>query len=879
MAAPRGEEQPLLESDDADASPGVPGKIRNEEEIAHRNKEEIARSPRRNEEENSQDQGSPVKRQEYVIPLRSSGISAANAQPPFQARSSFQSGPMRRVRTGIHVDLMIVFPNPEHFNTPKEEEEAETKFRKLTKAGTVSASIKHVLDNSLLGRSESGAARPNMDYSLHDVFDVPLLERQTTYKKFRIAFLHQFLSFLQDVYVGAEWEIFKSIDDDEYFLHLYLRERTAKFHAEVQNHTLQLNEMVVDTLQIRQKDVWPAWIQYDQENEETFESEHEGVNLFRIFTGTYVDGSIFRATDRIQLLTRVIGMYVDTNDLIKYGLLKSVFPCHQKARLLGFSSWASMRKLYTWRQPISDIRHYFGSEIAFYFAWLSFITKALVFLALPGLLLQLSVLITDRYSYEIGLMIYSLAIAIWSSVVNAKWKQEEKILASQWGEESTTAHGGVRVTSAGVSGIRPDYEGEEQSSYIDESVKIKKQNPRLKLFRRFMSKTFTATFVSIVLICVVGIFWYRHVMIKAKTPMARKKAALMSGIQIKIFDHIWEYLAYRLCLWENYRTERSMKQALIWKIFLFKFINTFNSIFYIAFAKTFIDRCPNDDCIDILSIQVLAVFAVNTSVAIGELVKPWVLYNYQRWREDRKLTSEHGTRSFLEDQEKRIDYTNREQINDYMVIIMQYGFVVMFGNVVPVVALVALLSNLIQIRTDAWKLVWAMKRPFPVEASDIGAWRSVQDILAWMAVFTNVGVSIISTELFADYSTMQRLTIFFVAEHILVAIKLVIEHTISEEPREVVVNRKKREYVIDCLRQGKTTAEIPSHLLMHQNNFPQNLDDFRISFLKNEVGKLDENHESFEKCMESKDIAPPELTPRGTHKSPTYVSKKLIRSD
>jgi len=819
------ERAPLLRSD-SDASPMASSR------------------PGNREGETSEDGvDSPIQKQEVTIPLRSSGMSAPNANPPPESprvpeKIALEDPKKRRVRKGVHVDLMIVFPNPE-CTTPEE----EAWFKNLK--GSVQASIKYVLDNSLISSERAHS----------DIFDINQFEMQMTYKGFRTVFLHQFLKFLQSQYVGAEWEIFRSIDEDEFFIHLYLREKCAKFHAEVQNHNLQLNENVIDTLQIKQDKmkVWPAWIQFDQADETRFSEQNNGANLFKIFTGTYVDGSIFRASDRIQLLTRVIGMYVDTNDLVKYGLLKSVFPCHQKARLLGFSSWASMSKIYSWHQPIPDIRHYFGSEVAFYFAWLTFFTSHMLFLAVPGLLLQLSRLYMDRYEFEICLLIYSLAIAIWSSVVNAKWKQEEKILATQWGEEAQSRAGGVRVTSAGVSGFRPDYEGSDLPSYIDESIKIKKQNPRMKCLRRFMSKTFTATFVSIVLICVVGIFFYRHMMIKAHTPMARRKAAMMSAIQIKIFDQIWEYLAYRLCLWENYRTDRAMKQALIWKIFLFKFVNAFNSIFYIAFAKLFVDGCPDDDCIFILSTQVLAVFAVNTMFAMVEMVKPWGLYKFKRWVEDRHLSAEHaGKRSFLEDQEKRIDYTDREQINDYMVIIMQYGFVVMFGNVVPVVAVVAMLSNLIQIRTDGWKLVNTMKRPFPVEASDIGAWSQVQDILAWIAVFTNVGVCVISSQLFTEYDTMQRLCIFFVAEHILVAFKLIIERTIAKVPRSVIVNRKKQEYVIDCLRQGKATAEIPSALLMQHKNFPNSLESFQQDFLK-KVNKLDENHESFERCMDYKE--------------------------
>lgn len=42
---------------------------------------------------------------------------------------------------------------------------------------------------------------------------------------------------------------------------------------------------------------------------------------------------------------------------------------------------------------------------------------------------------------------------------------------------------------------------------------------------------------------------------------------------------------------ENHRTQSDHENALIMKTYAFQFINSFNSLFYIAFLKTHIEGC------------------------------------------------------------------------------------------------------------------------------------------------------------------------------------------------------------------------------------------------------------------------------------------------
>lgn len=54
---------------------------------------------------------------------------------------------------------------------------------------------------------------------------------------------------------------------------------------------------------------------------------------------------------------------------------------------------------------------------------------------------------------------------------------------------------------------------------------------------------------------------------------------------------------------------------------------------------------------------------------------------------------------------------------------MQFGYVVFFSSAFPLAALCALVNNLIEIRSDAFKLCTALQRPFGQRVESIGQWQ------------------------------------------------------------------------------------------------------------------------------------------------------------
>jgi len=61
-------------------------------------------------------------------------------------------------------------------------------------------------------------------------------------------------------------------------------------------------------------------------------------------------------------------------------------------------------------------------------------------------------------------------------------------------------------------------------------------------------------------------------------------------------------------------------------------------------------------------------------------------------------------------------------LDDYLELFVQFGYVYLFSSVFPLVAFLALVNNVIEIRTDAFKLCRVFRRPFAQPTANIGVW-------------------------------------------------------------------------------------------------------------------------------------------------------------
>jgi len=343
-----------------------------------------------------------------------------------------------------------------------------------------------------------------------------------------------------------------------------------------------------------------------------------------------------------------------------------------------------------------------------------------------------------------------------------------------------------------------------------------------------------------VIAAVVGIIAFRYYL----TFQAREESAgavlppLLNAIQIQVFNQIYGMVSRKLNDWENHRTATDYDNAQIAKGFAFKFVNSFNSMFYIAFIKRWdpsldsAKRCqggPADDdknggpwCLAELRLQLAIIFVlaivVNNALEIGvPMLKNYLARRANTSKDSAKPKSEP---------EEQYELQTYDTYDDFDEMAIQFGFVSMFVVAFPIAPLCALFNNYFEIRLDAHKITHVDKRTDPEGAESIGTWYLIFDVVSYIAVVTNTAIVVFYTALIYEWTydkalalqtctdgegcgTLMeangldwRLVLFILMEHFCLATKIGLAAIVDDQPGNIRDHLERQEYLVNVLIKG-----------------------------------------------------------------------------
>lgn len=148
-----------------------------------------------------------------------------------------------------------------------------------------------------------------------------------------------------------------------------------------------------------------------------------------------------------------------------------------------------------------------------------------------------------------------------------------------------------------------------------------------------------------------------------------------------------------------------------------------------------------------------------------------------------------------------------DTIDDYGEIVIQHGYLVLFGVAFPLAAAINLASNVCEVRTDAYKLLRLHRRADADAARGIGGWADVLRTLSTLSVVTTVGLLTVTTpvlqhavaaslpERVAEAVNMHPVFCFLVFEHLLLFVRWVVDNLVNEIPGATIRARARREYL------------------------------------------------------------------------------------
>ena len=481
--------------------------------------------------------------------------------------------------------------------------------------------------------------------------------------------------------------------------------------------------------------------------------------LFRHTLDRLGDPTEFREIDRIRLVTSIVGHHINIESLKTQKLLIDCFCLHDYQQLQTLrDEWVFNKKLHPFpggqKQPLAMIREYFGEKIGLYFAWLEHYTKSLVIPAVAGFLFFLASAFLSGTAKGVVLAGFGCFVSVWATWMTEAWKRKNAAINLWWGtadfEQDETA--------------RPEFRGSMRYSRVTDQPEIQQSSP--KESRRKIAIALTV--VILLILGAIGVtsfcFYLKNWLADPKMlgePIGTGAAGLINATWIAVGNSLYRNIAVKLTNWENHRTNTQWDRYLVTKTFLFRFVNSYASFFYVAFLKFQLEgRCGTrlkpKTCMEELSKLIPMIFV--SQMIVGntvECMSPFMKFKMRTRAEQMKMKKQGLS---AEEVDPMVLYEIPEleckkeeykpalySFDDYSEMVLQYGYVILFVSAFPLAPVFALLNNTLELHIDAFKLTCVFRRPWPFAAASIGQWSMFMDLLSSVSVITNLMIIIFTS--------------------------------------------------------------------------------------------------------------------------------------
>lgn len=517
--------------------------------------------------------------------------------------------------------------------------------------------------------------------------------------------------------------------------------------------------------------------------------------------------SIFRGVDRLKLIDSIInnksvgGCSLNMGELLRDMVIEEYSPLHDDVSLRELEAdWIKLFQL-PWDQATTQVKDYYGERIGMYFSWLGHYTSWLVPACVMGIIAYGFVQANAANPNAIVMPYFAGVMALWASLYTESWKRRERWIQMEWGMLGFEHTEQDRPAFYGLDSRHP-ITGKRTLYYPREKRKYKQVCSGLSMLFS----------VSIVIGCLAAFFSVRTILqySTAVNAWAAPLSSVFIAIQIDVLNNWFSKIARRLNDRENYRTDSEYEDALISKAFVFQFLNSFSSLFYVAFMKPFyaLDACVPAYCFVELQDTLAALFM--SRIILANIIKLGV----PMWKTSNKLaearkidTEEAEARDAISEVEKMFMMPAYDPVmstfDDYAAIVSQFGYMTMFVSAFPLVTVLAFINNYVQMRVDAWRLTQISRRPVPQSAQDIGMWRAVLEMTGFIAVLTNAGLVSFTGTIANGYSWVWRSWIFVLMSTGLFGVKWLYEYIIPDSPAEVELQQQRNEYIVSKVKDNR----------------------------------------------------------------------------
>ncbi|CAG8592715.1 9566_t:CDS:10 [Ambispora leptoticha] len=501
-----------------------------------------------------------------------------------------------------------------------------------------------------------------------------------------------------------------------------------------------------------------------------------------------------------------------------------------------FNNWIKSLK----RQPLSEIREYFGEKIAMYFAWLGLYTSWLFVASIFGIITIIYGIIDfattpDNFSNGVPkvtklwdnafTVVFAFFMSIWATCFLESWKHYNAALAHDWGV--TRFKENILIVIAATETL-------------------------LLLSKNWFGKYgVLGSFIS---------------------------SIINLGV-VLILSPTYKRLAIKLTELENPRTVTSFEDSHILKVYLFDFVIFYGALFYILIVKqkfageilriSDYEGCKYNSCMVELTIQLAVILIGKQTVGQLEgLVLPLFKKKFDpimnSWK--KKFNSfinywkkKKSSQNELNEETKKVQNEEIEVVEvssskdepnesypwilddqllptdkddlreDYEQMAIQFGFIALFAAAFPLAPLCAWFHNIIEIHMDGYKYLKLKRRTISSLAQSIGMWDNIIYMISIFSVLTNASIlafhSNYMQSVFKKYAgnddsflLIIRLGFILIFENIVFLVKFLLSYLISDAPTAVKLARKRREY-LERVAIAKRDLAVNEYFENEENEF------------------------------------------------------------
>ena len=547
--------------------------------------------------------------------------------------------------------------------------------------------------------------------------------------------------------------------------------------------------------------------------------------------------SKYRGIDKLRLIYDSIDSLIKMNylrqeNILNYILIKRNYIDYGdklSVKNIVFKSW-NIFNTGTQMEYLFTIRNFYNEEIAYYFLWLTSLVKWLIFPALLGIIVNYSnkIMINPDGSHNHTiLLLLSGFLALWGTAFLNYWDQKERIFNYLWGTES-------------FQRSEPDSEAFVPDGYV--TLVFNRQFPYISttktICKQLVSYIVLMFMLAIIVIGVYLIFLFKVILIK-KYPEYQTHIGILSAIEntvlIAIMSNLYNMIANKLNDWQNYRKDFQRMNALAVKFILYDLINNFYPLFYIAFIKKSTifgkesEQCygfgGNDSCLEEIEIQLYTTLSINFGMNFLEIGMPLFHQGARMIALKKKLeikgikigeTNEEDIASLsphsIDHQMILDEYT--DMVGEYSEILVDLGYLLLFGVVAPLVPVLVLLLVYTEKFFDSYKIFFISRVKLLDQSNGLNIYNTVIRLIVYGGMFSNVAFLIFGDNYFMpDKKISYKILLYCAVEFVIFILTLFAKWNIMPSWFEYLDDIKE---VYDKKYFRRSSKYLPHLLLMER---------------------------------------------------------------